>query len=242
MRDSMVFYRSFYDAVRRLPDAEFAKAIRALMEYGLNGEEPDGGGIEYTVFAMAKPQIDANNRRWENGKQGGRPTNKLKEDTAESRKASVHKIPDSKLDVPLNNLGITKDNLDITIGKPNVNVNVNDNDKKENTLKGVKEMRFAPPTLKDVREYCQEKGYAIDVERFVDFYSSKGWMVGKNKMKDWKAAVRNWVRSQREEPTAKAAPTKTANRFHNFDQRETDYDAMVLEQTRAWLKEESHEN
>ena len=59
--------------------------------------------------------------------------------------------------------------------------------------------RFKPPCLADVSEYVKEKGYTgFDCERFIDFYESKGWMVGKNKMKDWKAAVRNWARSNKE--------------------------------------------
>lgn len=48
------------------------------------------------------------------------------------------------------------------------------------------------PTLDMVREYCRERGNNIDPEQWYDFYQSKGWMVGKNKMKDWKAAVRTW--------------------------------------------------
>ena len=49
-----------------------------------------------------------------------------------------------------------------------------------------------PPTLEMVRAYCQERNSSVDPERFCDFYQSKNWMVGKNKMKDWQAAVRNW--------------------------------------------------
>ena len=64
--------------------------------------------------------------------------------------------------------------------------NVNDNALKENTLTGVKEKRFAPPTLENVIGYCREIGCSIDAQRFIDFYESKGWMIGKNKMKDWK--------------------------------------------------------
>ena len=52
--------------------------------------------------------------------------------------------------------------------------------------------RFCPPTLEEVKAYCAEKEYNIDAERFIDFYASKGWFIGKNKMKDWQAAVRNW--------------------------------------------------
>lgn len=55
-----------------------------------------------------------------------------------------------------------------------------------------REGRFTPPTLSEVQAYVTEKGYHIDAESFIDFYESKGWLVGKNKMKDWKAAVRTW--------------------------------------------------
>ena len=55
--------------------------------------------------------------------------------------------------------------------------------------------QFNPPTVEDVKEYCIQHGYKIDAYRFVDYYTSNGWMVGKNRMKDWKAAVRTWVRN-----------------------------------------------
>lgn len=54
--------------------------------------------------------------------------------------------------------------------------------------------RFTPPTAEQVLTYAKEKGIQIDVEAFVDFYTSKGWKVGRSPMKDWKAAVRNWAR------------------------------------------------
>ena len=53
-----------------------------------------------------------------------------------------------------------------------------------------KTSRFLPPTEEEVKQYCLENGYTLDAQRFVDFYECKGWMVGKNKMKNWKAAVR----------------------------------------------------
>ena len=61
------------------------------------------------------------------------------------------------------------------------------------TLLKKKTKHFKPPTAAEVRAYCAEKGYGIDPDRFVDFYESKGWMVGKNKMKSWRACVRTWV-------------------------------------------------
>ena len=52
--------------------------------------------------------------------------------------------------------------------------------------------RFIPPTLEEVTAYCDERNNLVNPESFINFYESKGWMVGKNKMKDWKAAVRTW--------------------------------------------------
>ncbi|MCM1008861.1 MAG: replisome organizer [Ruminococcus flavefaciens] len=62
-----------------------------------------------------------------------------------------------------------------------------DNKEREQTAK-----RFTPPTVEEVQAYCQERGNNIDPEHFVDFYASKGWKVGSNPMKDWKACVRTW--------------------------------------------------
>ena len=82
--------------------------------------------------------------------------------------------------------------------------NTNQNEKEcikneEEYMCGDKPQRknFIPPTLEDVSGYCQEKGYRIDPERFIDYYTSNGWKVGKNKMKDWKSAVRNWARGSK---------------------------------------------
>ena len=56
---------------------------------------------------------------------------------------------------------------------------------------------FVPPSVDEVRDYCFERNNSVDPEEFVDFYTSKGWLIGKNKMKDWKAAVRTWERSSK---------------------------------------------
>lgn len=58
-----------------------------------------------------------------------------------------------------------------------------------------KRKRFTPPTLEEVKAYCIERKNTVDPQRFIDYYTSKGWLVGKNKMKDWKAAVRTWERN-----------------------------------------------
>lgn len=56
--------------------------------------------------------------------------------------------------------------------------------------------RFTPPSVADVQAYCRKRGNRVDAQRFVDFYAAKGWMVGRNPMKDWQAAVRTWERSE----------------------------------------------
>ena len=58
-----------------------------------------------------------------------------------------------------------------------------------------KAKRFTPPTLEEVTAYCIERGNSVDAQHFIDYYTSNGWLVGKNKMKDWKAAVRTWERN-----------------------------------------------
>ena len=72
-----------------------------------------------------------------------------------------------------------------------------------------KSRRFTPPTHTEVQEYCIENGYHVDADAFIDFYQMKDWMVGKNKMKDWKAAVRNWHRRDTEKPKQKTAPSES---------------------------------
>lgn len=76
----------------------------------------------------------------------------------------------------------------------------NSSDKEQEKEQGRKRppTRFVPPTVEEVRAYCQERKNSVDPERFVDYYKSNGWKVGKNPMKDWKAAVRTWERGDKQ--------------------------------------------
>lgn len=95
---------------------------------------------------------------------------------------------------------------------------ISEEDKEEDKIKIKKSnSRFTPPTPEEIKAYCIERQNNVDYERFYDFYSSKGWMVGKNKMKDWKAAVRTWEKGNKQ--TSNSTP-KVTNRFNNFDQRD----------------------
>lgn len=73
--------------------------------------------------------------------------------------------------------------------------------------------RFTPPCVSEVRDYIQEKGYNLSADAFIDHYTSNGWMVGRNKMKDWKAAVRNW--NSRQDEYARPNTNKNNNNNAN---------------------------
>ena len=77
--------------------------------------------------------------------------------------------------------------------------------------------RFKPPTVEEVKEYCIERQNNVDPERFIDYYTANGWYVGKNKMKEWKAAVRTW-----EKNNFNNAPAKVGANGVVLDDRQTD--------------------
>ena len=74
------------------------------------------------------------------------------------------------------------------------NDNDTDNDTDNNSKR--KSKRFSPPTLLEVEDYCFERKNSVDASKFIDYYTSNGWKVGKNAMKDWRAAVRTWEKTQ----------------------------------------------
>lgn len=139
-KNSFLFYRSFYDAVRDLPNEQFANSVKGILAYAFEGIEYNGSDhIARVVYMLIKPIIDANNQRWENGKKGGRPkkqseTNKVS--TSNQNKISVEPINNQDeteiedesnqnqiKDNPPNNLDISKliptENQNETKTKPN---------------------------------------------------------------------------------------------------------------------------
>lgn len=86
-----------------------------------------------------------------------------------------------------------------SIGKVSIDKNSIVKDSKGESVRGEKTKHFIPPSVEEVEQYCLERSNNIDAQSFIDFYESKGWMIGKNKMKDWKAAVRTWERSRKQE-------------------------------------------
>lgn len=99
-------------------------------------------------------------------------------------------------------------NNSITISNNTNNNNTNNNtyiDRATDTDKPEKKKTtsFQKPTVDEVRAYCEERGNNIDPEKFIDYYNSNGWKVGKSPMKDWKATIRNWERNEKERNTPK---------------------------------------
>lgn len=157
-RDSFIFYRSFFDAIRGLGNKTIAEFLMAVADFALDGRMPQNiSPVANALFLMAKPQIEANNRRYENGMKGGRPaadenSSRQKKSTrtvsAERRPnknqdADTYATPDSEVSKP-------DENLNKTEPEPNVNVNVNDNtlsigiDKETFTHKESTPIRMSP--------------------------------------------------------------------------------------------------
>lgn len=84
------------------------------------------------------------------------------------------------------------------------------------TERGTATSRFTPPTAREVHDYCQKMGYHINEEKYISYYQSNGWKVGKNKMKDWKAAVRTWVQKDKEYKQQSKQGTKNEVTMEEF--------------------------
>jgi hypothetical protein len=79
----------------------------------------------------------------------------------------------------------------------NNNININNTNLTDSNKKAF----FKKPSVIDIIDYCKERNNNIDADAFIDFYESKDWKIGKNKMKNWKAAVRTWERRETKKPT-----------------------------------------
>ena len=132
-----------------------------------------------------------------------RPTDYVEEKSMLGIKSNkAYTLDVSKMDTEcIQNGYIGKD----SIGKVSIDKNSIDKDSKGESVRGEKAKRFYPPTIDEVKQYCEERKNNIDPMAFIDFYSSKGWMIGKNRMKDWKAAVRTWERKRKEKYQAESS-------------------------------------
>lgn len=200
-RDSFVLYRSFFEAISELEPIQQAEVYNAIGNFALNGEESELAGIPKAIFALIKPQLLANQKRYVNGCKDKQTTSKTQAN--DKQDISKQQANDKQ------NVSKQQANNKQTISERQANENENENENVNDIKESVREkaFRFSPPTVGEVETYCSEQRIEVDANRFVNFYESKGWLVGKTKMKDWQAALRGW--ESRNNPTAKPTPKKT---------------------------------
>ena len=187
-RDSFVLYTRFYDLVRNLTLEQKGMLFDAI-HYFANGKDyPINDAATEMAFRFYRNQMEMDFEKWEQvrqkrieaGRQGGRP--KKDENQTKAKKANGFFENQTKAKKPVN-----------------VNVNVNENVNVNDSIVGKPtRTQFVKPTIEMIERYVLDHGYQMDAREFFDYYESNGWMVGKNKMRSWTAAVANWNRRERE--------------------------------------------
>lgn len=233
---SFVFYASFHEALEELSDVKYGKLMRAINNYAINGVMPELKKELRMAFLLIKPQIDANTERRENGKSGGRPKKGAQVENCQTDCSVIEENDDktaSEQEV-LDNVqenkkttGYTNDETEKTIGgqnqKPNVNVNDNVNVERVAEAKPPppsKTKRFVKPTVQEIADYCRSRNNSVDSGAFFNFYESKNWFVGKNKMSDWKAAIRTWEIHDRQRALPQAVNSHTQYDYNTVSSQE----------------------
>lgn len=209
-KSSFVLYTEYLRHIQKMNMEQRGELFTAILCYAAGESVPELDAAADMAFSFIRERMDRDNaaymekveKRREAGKLGGRPkADGFSEKQEKAKKANgfFEKQNNPDTDSVLDTVPVIK---------------------KESIEKS---SRFSPPTRQDVAEYCAEKGFSdFDIERFIDYYTSNGWMVGKSKMKDWKAAVRNWARAGK----APKPNNTRGNKFTNFDQRQYDYGAI----------------
>ena len=169
----------------KLTDEEVGRLFRALIDYHANGVLAELDGRESIAFDFIKEDIDKAEEAY---------AKKCEQASKNRRKALSNDATDD--DGGQRALTDVNGGDQYNINKKNINKsNNNSSSKNIVTLK-----RFIPPTVEQIKAYCDERGvYLIDPEQFIDYYEARGWMLAKNrKMVDWKAAVRTWEKNERQ--------------------------------------------
>lgn len=170
-RKQFTFYRSYYEAIKHLPEREKAKVLMAILSYALDDLMPEGlSGAALSVFTLIRPTLDSGRVKAQNRLNKTKTNEEQNENKTESNAQQTRKEKEREKEKEVER---EKDIL------------------KEN----YKRKKFAPPAVDEVAAYCQERRNGINAQHFVDYYASRDWMLGKVKMSDWRAAVRTWERN-----------------------------------------------
>lgn len=191
-RESFTFRTEWHDAISELPAEYRLEAMDYIVMYATTGESPDEvSAVVRAIMILIRPQIDRDRVLYENGCRGAEYG---------ARGGRPRKPQNNPNETPVSSR--VRDNTHTNISLDN-NIQDIDNNNSEAIEREVGDKkggaggkhpgkRFVKPTVEDIRSYCTERGNAVDAQRFYDFYEAKGWLIGKNPMKDWKAAVRTW--------------------------------------------------
>ena len=192
----MNIYDSFIEGVFMLPDIKDQKdALWSLVCFMRTGVEPEGvRPIPKAWLTTVRPLLETSRARSAAGSKPKKLTNV--EQIGCEKQANAETNCEQTAEQNANKTTNKTPNKTETNG-----VTKNKNKNKELPNGNSRESRgFAPPSPSQVAEYAAERGFPdFDAEKFVDFYASKGWMVGKSKMKDWRASVRTWLSRERAE-------------------------------------------
>ena len=177
-KNSFVLYTKLNNVMQEMSNEEKGMLFQAIMDYQITGEIPNVPREIKLIFLTVKSDMDDNEQKYAEVVEKRREAGKK---SAQAKSASV--------DTSQQNEQVTTSATDMKCN----DMKCNEIDKEKIYKKEIS--RFQPPTVTDISAYCQQRNNHVDPQNFFDFYESKGWMVGKNKMKDWKAAVRTWERS-----------------------------------------------
>lgn len=193
-RPGVMFYFDIRPCIKRLSLEEKGQLFEAILDYGEYGAIPEVDGVLGIAWDFIQPKLDLDAERYDTKVEQKRYATFVRE----VKKRGETPMPfDEWKQLSDAERGQV---ISADIGRyPTTTSNSNSNsnsDSNNNKADKPPRTRFSPPTVEEVHAYCKEKGYAVDPQRFVDYYTSNGWKVGKNPMKDWRAAVRNWSGKQ----------------------------------------------
>lgn len=178
-REYFCAYHSYLAAMEPLNDAERGRLFTALLIYSQTGDAPHLDGNERFVFPVMREQIDRESKKYAAKCERNRENVMKRYSNEYERNQSYSNATNTKTKKKTKTRTKTKENIEgVPGGTPADNP--------------PKTRAFVPPSVEEVRAYCLERGNNIDPQYFVDYYEARGWMIGKNKMKDWRAAMRTW--------------------------------------------------
>jgi len=194
VRNQFTFYRSFFEAASKIKSkAARAEAYDAICKYALFNDAPDVDKMSDAAaiaFMLIKPNLDASRRKAKSGKSGGK-----------SKQSGSKAEANDKQEQPASEKEKEKEE-EIEIENDSVyGASAPTRAPEQQVEPCQKAKRFTAPTVQEVADYCRERGNQVDAQRFVDYYTANGWRVGKNPMKDWRAAVRTWEKQEGVSPT-----------------------------------------